>query len=243
MSDVHLSKERWADLLAGRIPVTARPALLEHLEAPCDVCERFLAEAAERGEIDALDGLADEALLAIAAKKDEAVDDLSFARIDRAIRLRSARRWLRPLVAVAAVALVAFFIQRMPSPESTSREKGVAPGLEGGVKLRVLRSHEGRLLPIDAGSVVSPGDALVFEIELARASCVTLQRAQGAAREKLLDAPLCLAQGKHVVERGGRALGLPLTRDDKGELTITASIERGQDASVTVIVVDASGAP
>ncbi len=245
MSDVHLTKERWADLLTGRIPAADRPAILQHLESPCDACEQFLAEAAERGEIDALDGLTDDALLGVTKSEPPAIDDLAFARFDRAIRIRSARRFVRPLIGVAAVVMVAMFVDRMPSPESESpgREKGVAPRIERAVKLEVLRSRNGRLLPIADRSSVSPGDALAFEVEIANAACVTLRRTRSGKTEELLDAPLCLPPGKHVLERAGQALGLPITADDKGEITISAAIEGGHEDAVTVRVLDPSGGP
>jgi hypothetical protein len=234
MADIHLDKERWADLLAGRVPPTERPAILAHLESPCEACEQFLAQAAERGEVDALDGLIDEALTSLSQKEQQLMDEVAFARFERAMRLRGARRLIRPLIAVAAVLIAAIFVQRTPSP--TSREKGVGPQGEASVRIEALRSREGKVEPLSSRAEVRPGDALVFEIELDRPACVDLTKTHGGTSQSLIDRPLCLAAGKHVIEQSGQALGLPISAEDRGELIIGASIDGVERAHVTVAV-------
>jgi hypothetical protein len=189
-----------------------------------------------------LDGLADEALVGLSAPPSDALDELAFARIDRAVRGRSMRRLLRPMLALAAVLLAAVLVRRLPAPESSSHLKGEKPALSGAVKLEVLVARGGQVVPIAADSVVSPGDALVFQVELAKAACVQLVRTSKTGTEELLDRPACLSAGRHVIERGGQALGLPLGPEDQGELLITAQAE-GASAPVRVVVAPRAGGP
>jgi hypothetical protein len=242
MAEIHLTRERWAEILEGRFSPEERPLLLAHLEDPCEQCEQFLAEASERGEIDALDGLTDDALIGLSGPKEDALDELAFARIDRAVRIRRGRRLIRPLLALAAVLLVAVLVRR--APESSSHLKG-PPTVRGAVRLQVLAARGGQIAPLAPDSAVGPEQALLFEVELARPTCIELLRTSSRrGTEQLLERPACLSAGKHVIEQGGHALGLPLRPEDQGELVITARAEgeSAESASVRVIVA-APGAP
>ncbi len=212
----HLDSKTWHAFLEGALDPGARRALADHLEAGCDTCEAFLADAATRGEVDPLDGVVDDALYGL-APSEPLRDDLAFERIRREVRrpARTLTRVAAGLVgAVAAAAAVALLVVQTGQPVTgpgTSRLKGHATA--PATRLEVYRAGAAgtALTPVAPGSRVPVGSTLVFRVHLDAPGCVQLWR-RDHGPEPLLDAPVCLPAGSHVLEHQGATLGLPLAK-------------------------------
>lgn len=209
----HLDAARWAALRAGTLASDEHDALVEHLEHACEVCEDFLRAVPTADEMDAI---VDETLLGLAEHRTRHPAPV-------------ARSWSRMvaysgvLLAAAGVALV---VARpaVDFPVPTSREKGPA-SRSLSVELEVVaRAGDARAFSMVAGSSRHPvGTAIAFRLRLDAPACVTLWEERAAASEPLLESPRCLPAGVHLLESGGRPLGLVL--DTPGSLTFRAHAE------------------
>jgi len=202
----HLDARRWRQLLAGQLPETEATALRAHLGQGCDLCEQLIAELAAQGEVDALDGVADDALLELGEVQAAPVlDEVGFARVQRSLRRPARARWLGMATAAAAIAALAILFLRSSEPASPLHEKGLTTAQRPAVKLDVLRLEGHTPVPLRRGSSVEQGSAVVFRIVVPQPVCLRLLRT-GAASEILVDRPLCLDSGEHALVDGTTAL-------------------------------------
>ncbi len=220
----HLDLARWQDLLSGRLAAGETEVLRSHLAQGCERCEQLIAEAAQDGEPDALDGLVDEALIELGpAAAEQGLDELGYARVQRALRGQRARPWIAGLGALAAAAAVALVL--LPTEQASWRFKGGAVALPA-AQLELLAVVDGQPDALARGASVEPGTSLVFRVRLDQPGCVQLwQRGAGA----LLDAPLCLPVGDHVLARDGQPLGFTAELSGTLEFELRLGAEAGAE--------------
>lgn len=182
--------------LAAREP-DAVAHFREHLAAPCEVCEEFLASAPET---DALDGQTDALLLALAPRKEEAprLDEVGFARIRRQLRAPAAapRRWVATVSALAACLLAVVLVTQARKPAVTETP-GAWDGRKGAggrmaLELAVVaRDANGALRRLDSDSAVPEGDVLLLRYHATEAGTGLLfQQSSGGPVELLGSFPL-----------------------------------------------------
>lgn len=212
---MHLTADTYRALLAGALPGAEARALAEHLDAGCEVCERWLAE---HPAADSIDGEVDRTLVSLPEPGAGAGNDLEFARISRQLPGRPAprRRWTAGL-AVAAVLVMgglAGLLLRAPPRDAWDGVKG-SEAQPVPLKLRfvVLRPGPGSSPEIEKGvpgQAVPSEASLQFQVELGREADVVLARAAGGSVEPFFHARL--PAGRTVVSVAGQPAAYPLAR-------------------------------
>jgi hypothetical protein len=193
----HLNDQDLRAALAGNREVARR--LAAHLAQPCEACEAYLQSATDllEGEIDAL-------LLSAREPPQAPLDELGFARVMRALRVRRTGDAAAAALGMAASLLLVAGLTWQPS---TAEVKGV-PTIS--VELSaVARSEDGVLRRVDPGSVMSDGDVLLLRYH-------ATESAKALLLEQVPDgnpAPLGafeLLPGTHDLERSGTLAGVSL---------------------------------
>ncbi len=222
MRVMHLTIPTYTALLDGTLPETEARELGSHLEAGCEVCERWLAE---RPTADRLDGDVDLALGALSASNAGANagagNDLEFARITRALAAVATpsalrRRWAGGLAVAAALAVagVAVLVQRGAGPDRWDGTKGaVAQAVPLRLRFLVLQDGPGPVPGIEkgvSGQAVPAEASLQFQVELGREADVVLARAAGGSAEPFFHARL--PAGRTVVSVSGQPAAYPLAQ-------------------------------
>lgn len=216
MSVMHLTTHTYTALLDQTLPEAEARALGAHLDAGCEVCERWLAE---RPTADRLDGVVDGALGAISTSQAGAGNDLEYARITRALAATAPaprrRRWVGGLAVAAALAAagVAGLIHRTAPPDRWDGTKG-ADSQVVPLRLRFLVIHAGAGSAPEiekgvSGQAVPAEASLQFQVELGREADVVLARAAGGSAESFFHARL--PAGRTVVSVAGQPAAYPLT--------------------------------
>lgn len=211
---MHLTADSQRRLTARTLRGPEALALASHLEGPCDECEAFLASTPGT---DAYDGAVDAALLTLAPPCPVAAGhDLEFSRIERAVRVRSRRRWLPALGAAAALAmagLAGLLVMRPPEHPPWDGTKGAsAQAVPLRLRFLVVTPAVGGPPVLERGidgQEVSAAASLQFQVELGRPAYLVLARAgAGGAAEVFLSTRL--GAGRHVVTLGDRPAAYPL---------------------------------
>jgi hypothetical protein len=190
----------------------------EHLAAPCDTCEEFLAQAPGA---DALDGQVDALLLSLAPRKEAPPDEVGWMRLKR--RLRGAApvgRWIAVASVLAACLLGVVLVPRLIAPQpSTPQWNGVKGSNRIALELAaVARSADGQLRRLDAGATVPPEDVLLLRYHATEAgSALLFQQVAGGAPELLGQFPL--QAGTHDLEGPQGLAGVSLS-GEAGAVTL-----------------------
>lgn len=155
----HLTEERLKALLAN---AESQAALREHLKAPCETCEAFLAEH----EVAGLDGLVDLAALGPLVSASAPLDEVGWQRLKRTLKPpRRNARLVGTLVALAAGLAVALgFTLTRPHGPSGVTEEGVK-GRPSDLRLELIaaaKSADGSFYRISEGAQVPQSSTLVF---------------------------------------------------------------------------------
>lgn len=207
----HLSPEALRALESGDAQVRAHFAA--HLAEDCERCEQFLAELEGPG---LLDGAVDRLLLSLAPPAEAPLDEVGFARIRRALRAPTSRRWVGVSVgALAACFLAVVLVQRgAPGPDSGVSGPGVsgikaqAPRME--LELSVAaRDSEGALRRLDMGEQVPEQDVLLLRYHATEAGTALLYQQSGAGEPELLGR-FALQAGTHDLEGDAGLAGVAL---------------------------------
>ncbi|MBJ6762071.1 hypothetical protein JGU66_14960 [Myxococcaceae bacterium JPH2] len=209
----HLDTQALRDLEAGEPQAVAH--FREHLAEPCDTCEDFLATHDGPG---LLDGLSDAALLGQGPQRPApALDEVGLARIRRALRAPTPRRWGLALGAIAACVLALVLVPRAMDPGRTSGVKGPA----GRIALElavVARGTDGHLRRVDPGAEVPEGDVLLLRYHATEAGSALLFQ-QRAGQPPELMGRFALESGTHDLEGPEGLAGVSL-EGETGGLTL-----------------------
>ncbi|RJS19283.1 hypothetical protein DRW03_23295 [Corallococcus sp. H22C18031201] len=218
----HLDTQALRDLEAGEPQAVAH--FREHLAAPCDTCEDFLATHDGPG---LLDGLADAALLGQGPKPlAPALDEVGLARIRRALRGPSSAlgRWSVALGAIAACVLALVLVPRAKGPGPETGVKG--PGGRIALELAVVaRGSDGHLRRVDPGAVVPEGDVLLLRYHATEAGSALLFQQRAGQPPELM--------GRFALESG--------THDLEGPEGLTGVSLEGEAGGLTLWLVGAPG--
>ncbi|XXF80406.1 hypothetical protein P2318_11825 [Myxococcaceae bacterium GXIMD 01537] len=186
--------------LAAREP-DAVAYFQEHLAAPCDACEEFLAQ--QPGP-DLLDGQTDALLLALAPRAEAPLDEVGYARLRKRMKAPAPHhRWLAAAAALAACVLGAVVVTQARAPVTTELPGN---GIKGSNRISlelavVARGPEGNLRRLDSGSGVPDADVLLLRYHATEAGTALLfQQSQGGPVELL---------GRFSVEAGTHDLAGP----------------------------------
>jgi hypothetical protein len=216
----HLSLEALRALESGDAQVRAHFAA--HLAEDCERCERFLAELEGPG---LLDGEVDRLLLSLAPPAAAPLDEVGFARIRRALRAPTSRRWVGVSVgALAACFLAVVLVQRgAPVSDPGVTDPGIkaqAPRME--LELSVAaRDSEGALRRLDMGEQVPEQDVLLLRYHATEAGTALLYQQSGAGEPQLL--------GRFALQAG--------THDLAGEAGLAGVALQGERGPVRLLLV------
>lgn len=231
----HIDRPTWLAFLGERLSPSERARVSAHLLEPCETCEEFLATMHERAELDALDGVVDEALLGAATTaRTEAADELGFAKVLSELSGAKKRRRARTWLPLAAAGLAAALLLR-PPPEHLKGE-GSTPAR---LRLELLRADPGaeeHITPLGAKGHAKVGDVLVFRVRLAEPGCLRLYAVAAENTRPIDDAPTCLPAGEHVLSSKGVVLGWPVKERGRLRLRAEAQLEDGAQISDEVEV-------
>ncbi|MDF1562711.1 MAG: hypothetical protein P1V51_06690 [Deltaproteobacteria bacterium] len=236
MSEIHLTPQRWQALLEGTLPEDERAALRAHLETDCELCEERLAEASLAGEVDALDGEADEALLGV-REAGWPADELAGRRIERALR-RPPRRLL--WVASSAVAAAAALFLLVSGP-STGPGAGEGVRLKGGDERALprlelaLAGEEGALRALAGDALVAREGHLLLRFDAPEEGLCGALRVESGGALLLEREALCPARGSSTLADGEAVVAIALDDPGLGE-TIEVTFEREGGGSARVAV-------
>ncbi len=206
----------------------------EHLAAPCDACEEFLAT---HSGPDLLDGQVDALLLGLgpAAAKEAPLNELGLARVRRGLRepRPGLQRWGMAAGAIAACLLAVVLVPRLRA-EDPSVQAGTAtewdgvkgPGGRIALELAVVaRGADGGLRRLDPQSQVADADVLLLRYHATEAGTALLfQQRAGQAPELL---------GRFPLEAG--------THDLEGPQGLAGVSLEGETGPVTLWLVGATG--
>jgi hypothetical protein len=223
----------------------------EHLAAPCEACEDFLATHEGPG---LLDGQVDALLLGLAPKpaQQPRLDEVGLARVRRGLRgpLPSARHWGLAAGAIAACLLAVVVVPRMraedPAVQQDTGWDGVkGPGGRIALELAVVaRGADGSLRRLDPRSAVSDGDVLLLRYHATEAGTALLfQQRDGQAPELLGRFPL--AAGTHDLAGAQGLAGVSLS-GESGPVTLwlvgSAGGQEPSPEAVRAVLVGGSAA-
>jgi hypothetical protein len=205
----------------------------EHLAAPCDTCEAFLAE--QPGP-DLLDGQVDALLLGMSPKAAGAhnapLDEVGLARVRRGLRGHrpDARRWGLIAGAIAAGVLAVVLVPRLRAadPEVDTGELPQGVKGPGGIALElavVARDADGGLRRLDPASRVGDADVLLLRYHATEAGTALLFQQRDGQGPELL--------GRFPLEAG--------THDLEGPQGLAGVSLEGESGPVTLWLVAAAG--
>jgi hypothetical protein len=190
----------------------------DHLAAPCDTCEEFLAS---HPGTDLLDGHVDALLLGLAPRKEVPRDEVGWMRLRRRLRTSAhPGRWIAVAAALAACVLAGVFVPRLiASPPTEAPWDGVKGAGRIALELAVVaRSGDGQLRRLDPGASVLPEDVLLLRYHATEAgSALLFQQIGGSAPELLGRFPL--EAGTHDLEGPQGLAGVSLS-GDAGPVTL-----------------------
>ncbi|MBN2495517.1 MAG: hypothetical protein JXR96_13055 [Deltaproteobacteria bacterium] len=225
----HLDERLFADLLHGRLGERAERALLDHLQADCETCERFLAGLDEEteGRLWALLERAQRVPEQAAPDRAAVLDALESEAPTRARRLLAALPALVACAAAASLLLVAALFWPVPADGPSQRVKGEAglAEIELGFGL-VDRGPDGQLqvVPGSPGRRVPGSARLVFQLRTGGVCRLFLARL-GEKAELLVPAGAqaapVLPAGSRVLEIDGRPASFSLA-GQRGRLRFAA---------------------
>lgn len=191
----------------------------QHLAQPCEVCEQFLATEPRLG---LLDGSVDLLLQSVAPSEDAELDEVGFARIQRAMRPPKRAAWRAVPVAVGALAaslLVVLGVQRLrPAPEGDPAEVGLKGTARLSLELTAAAALPGeRVVRVDQGQTLGSDAVLLLRYHASESgSALLLRQREGGEVESLGSFPLLA--GTHDLSAQGQVMGIPLS-DERGEVT------------------------
>jgi hypothetical protein len=201
--------------LAAREP-EATAYFREHLAAPCEACETFLASHAGP---DLLDGEVDAALLRLApprAKENVPAPGLPAHLLKRPRRFLSARQWGGMGGALAACLLAVVLVPSLRAPpavQETSWNGVKGPGRISLELAVVARGRDGQLRRLDPGAPVAPEDVLLVRYHATETGTALLyQQREGQPPELLGRFPL--EAGTHDLEGPQGLVGVSLEGDE-----------------------------
>lgn len=216
----HLQAETWRKLCAGLLDAEQARYWAEHLQAGCETCELHIADFAQQGETDPLDGYVDEALFSdeLAGPQSQSeLDQLGFARLQKTLRHR---RWSRRLAGLGAVAAVIAGLSLFwpglfsaTNPVKTWHTKGVDSSLS--CDLQLVQVEGNKLSTIRDNSHLVVGDKLAFHFILQQDACVQLALQRASEHQALLDNFKCFKAGSHSLQNQGQALAYQLEQAGK----------------------------
>jgi len=192
--DAHVRLDTWKRILAG-LPVEGEARFARHFAGDCRVCARLLAD---QRVVDALDGEADVALLALGTLPPRSVST-QFARLMRRLQLEarlSGRRELLfqarssrllPLGLAAGLAVLALSVlafQRVPQRSASADERSVVE-----LSFAVVPGVPNESYPNDR--------VFMLRFSLARTSFVSLLRMDDRGHVELIAQPGRLGPGPH----------------------------------------------
>ena len=194
----HLTEDGLAALLRDPRATGARE-LVDHLAKGCDTCEAFL-EAHH-----ALDGEVDRALLALrpSARAEPELDELSWARLRRALK-PSRAVWIA--IPLAAALAIAFLIPRLQAPDDGLKGSGAPLVLELSA---AVKQADGTLARIDDGARVKPDGVLIFRYHVTQGADGSVWIQRGTAAPVKLGA-VRLEPGTHELAAGPTLVGVSL---------------------------------
>ncbi|MCP3143755.1 hypothetical protein [Pyxidicoccus xibeiensis] len=207
----------------------------EHLAAPCETCEEFLATHAGP---DVLDGRVDAALMGLGPPaKDAPLNELGLARVRRELRQggpgASARRWGIAAGAVAACLLAVVVVPRLRAADP-GVQTGTNTGWDGvkgpagrlALELAVVaRGEDGGLRRLDPDSAVEAADVLLLRYHATEAGTALLFQQREGQRPELL--------GRFPLEAG--------THDLQGPQGLAGVSLEGEAGPVTLWLVGSAG--
>ncbi|MBZ4422383.1 hypothetical protein [Myxococcus sp. RHSTA-1-4] len=206
----------------------------EHLAAPCDTCEAFLAT---HSGPDLLDGQVDSLLLGVgptAQKAEDApLDEVGLARVRRGMKGNrpDIRRWGLVAGAIAASLLAVVVVPRMraedPAVQAGTEWDGVK-GPAGTIALElavVARSADGALRRLDPQSAVAESDVLLLRYHATEAGTALLFQQRAGQGPELL--------GRFPLEAG--------THDLEGPQGLAGVSLEGESGPVTLWLVGSAG--
>ncbi|HZI15912.1 MAG TPA: hypothetical protein VE153_36435 [Myxococcus sp.] len=199
----------------------------EHLAAPCEACEDFLATHDGPGLVD---GQVDSLLLGLAPKPaaEPRLDEVGLARVRRGLRgpRPSVRQWGLAAGALAACLLAVVVVPRLRAEDpagqaGTATEWDGVKGPGGRIALElavVARGADGSLRRLDPRSAVTDGDVLLLRYHATEAGTALLfQQRDGQAPELLGRFPL--SAGTHDLAGAQGLAGVSLT-GESGPVTL-----------------------
>lgn len=196
----------------------------EHLAAPCEVCETFLAHHAGPG---LLDGEADAALLRLAPAP--VVEDLPALlppvralKPPRRFPSPSARQWGWMAGALAACLLAVVLVPSLRSPSAVQETPWTGVKGPGRISLElavVARSLDGQLRRLDPGATVAPEDVLLLRYHATESGTALLYQQREGQPPELLGR-FSLEAGTHDLEGPQGLVGVSL-EGDEGSLSLT----------------------
>ena len=202
----------------------------EHLAAPCEECERFLAEHEGPG---LLDGEVDAILLSLAPRREAPAGELGFERVRRALRKGEDRARFSALAGIAAGLLVVFAVEQLARPRDEGL-KGAAP-----ISIELAASAllpSGRIARLDPGATVSEGDTVLLRYHATdQGSAVLLVQRDGAAPEVL--ATFEVLPGIHDVRGPGGLWGYS-TSGVRGVVRLWLVARAGSEAPDPAVAVE-----
>lgn len=214
----HLTAASWAALQAD--PASDR-SLVEHVAAGCDECDQVIAS-----QVDALDGELDRALLSLAPRAPQPLDEVGWQRLRKSLRPKApVRRWF--VAGAALAAMLSVFVARSVSTSPTSPTPASRPdGVKGstgsqGPQLQLAAARKrstDSFVRLDDGASLSAGSVLVFQATstIEGPARVFLQRSSGAPLEVGVTA---LKAGTHELQTDTGLLGVTLD-GEQGDVTV-----------------------
>ncbi len=163
----HLTEERLKALLADP---SSHAALREHLKAPCEVCETFLASH----EVDGLEGHVDLAALKPHLDAPATLDELGWQRLKKGMKRKS------PLRLGAALALAAGLAVALGLTLAFPRVAPMEQGMKGPASplhlelMAAAKAADGSFYRVSDGATVPGSSTLVFRYTINEAAQATL---------------------------------------------------------------------
>lgn len=213
----HLNASHVEPLLRGD-PELSR-YFRQHLAQPCEICEQFLATEPRLG---LLDGSVDLLLQGVAPGEEAELDEVGFARIQRALKPPKRTAWRAVPVMVGALAaslLVVLGVQRLRSaPEVDPAEVGVKGAPRLSLELTAAAALPGeRVVRVDQGQTLGADAVLMLRYHASESgTALLLRQREGGEVEALGSFPLLA--GTHDLGAQGQVMGIPLA-DERGEVT------------------------
>ncbi|WP_225410686.1 serine/threonine-protein kinase [Stigmatella hybrida] len=186
----------------------------EHLAAPCEVCETFLAHHAGPG---LLDGEMDAALLRLApAPAAEDLPPLRALKPPRRLPSPSARQWGWMGGALAASLLAVVLVPSLRTPSAVPEAPWTGVKGPGRISLElavVAQGLDGQLRRLDAGAAVAPEDVLLLRYHATEAGTALLYQQRAGQPPELLGR-FPLEAGTHDLEGPQGLAGVSLEGDE-----------------------------